>query len=289
MNTFGTTYPHEPVPYPRTMFSKPQLDRYSRQLILPGVGAAGQQRLLEAKVLVVGAGGLGSPILLYLAAAGIGTLGVVDDDVVELSNLQRQIVHGVEALGRSKVTSAAARLGDLNPEVQVEPFATRLSAENAPQLLAPYDLIVDGSDTLPTRYLLSDACVLLGKPLLYGAMSQFEGQLSLLHAPGAEGRGPCYRCVYPEPPPANIVLSCAEGGVFGALSGVIGSLMAVEVIKYIVGLGEPSHKLTHYDALTGSFRTVKLKRNPSCPSCGEHPSIRSLAEHEDYEAFCSVS
>ena len=271
------------------MFSKPQLDRYSRQLILPGVGAAGQQRLLDAKVLVVGAGGLGSPILLYLAAAGVGTLGVVDDDVVELSNLQRQIAHGVEALGRSKVTSAAARLEDLNPEVGVEPFEVRLSAENALELLTPYDLIVDGSDNLPTRYLISDACVLSGKPLLYGAMSQFEGQLSLLHAPLVESRGPCYRCVYPEPPPANAVLSCAEGGVFGALPGVIGSLMAVEVIKYLVGLGKLSQKLIHYDALTGDFRTVKLRRNPSCPSCGDAPSIRGLEAYADYEAFCSVS
>lgn len=278
----GTTYLHKTVPYPRTMFSKPQLDRYRRQLILPGVGAAGQQRLLEAKVLVVGAGGLGSPVLLYLAAAGVGMLGVVDNDVVELSNLQRQIVHGVETLGRSKVTSAAARLGDLNPEVWVEPFETRLSAKNALQLLEPYDLIVDGSDTLATRYLLSDACVLLGKPLLYGALSQFEGQLSLLHAPTAKGqgtgRGPCYRCVYPEPPPAGTVLSCAEGGVFGALPGVVGSLMAVEATKYLVGLGEASAKLTHYDALSGGFRTVKLRRNPACPSCGDAPSIGTLSE-----------
>ena len=260
------------------MFSKPQLDRYSRQLILPGVGAAGQQRLLEAKVLVVGVGGLGSPVLLYLAAAGVGILGVVDDDVVELSNLQRQIVHGVEALGLSKVASAALRLGDLNPEVRVEPVETRLDAGNALELLAPYDLIVDGSDTLPTRYLLSDACVLLGKPLLYGAMAQFEGQLALLHVPTVEGRGPCYRCVYPEPPPANTVLSCAEGGVFGALPGVIGSLMAVEVIKHLVGLDEAPAKLTHYDALSGDFRTVKLRRNPACPSCGDAPSIRTLSE-----------
>ncbi len=271
------------------MFSKPQLDRYRRQLILPGVGAAGQQRLLAAKVLVVGAGGLGSPILLYLAAAGVGTLGVVDDDVVELSNLQRQVLHGGGTLGHSKVTSAAARLGDLNPEVRVKSFETRLSAENALQLLEPYDLIVDGSDTLTTRYLLSDACVLLDKPLLYGALSQFEGQLSLLHAPTSAGRGPCYRCVYPEPPPAGTVLSCAEGGVFGGLPGVVGSLMAVEATKYLVGLGASPAKLTHYDALSGDFRTVKLRRNPACPSCGDTPSIRSLEEYADYEAFCGVS
>ena len=280
------------------MFSKAQLDRYSRQIILPGVGAAGQQRLLDAKVLVIGAGGLGSPVLLYLAAAGVGTLGVVDDDRVELSNLQRQVLHSVETLGQEKVASAEARLAGLNSEVRLEPHPTRLTAENAVKLLSPYDLIVDGSDNLPTRYLVSDACVLLGKPLLYGAMSQFTGQLSLLHVPhGAPDNtpdntvwGPCYRCLYPEPPPADTVLSCAEGGVFGALPGVIGSLMATEAVKYIVGLGEykaaklTHAKLTHYDALSGAFQSVKLKRNPACPSCGDAPSICSL---EDTEAFCN--
>ena len=281
------------------MFSKAQLDRYSRQIILPGVGAAGQQRLLDAKVLVIGAGGLGSPVLLYLAAAGVGTLGVVDDDRVELSNLQRQVLHSVETLGQEKVASAEARLAGLNPEVRLEPHPTRLTAENAVKLLSPYDLILDGSDNLPTRYLVSDACVLLGKPLLYGAMSQFTGQLSLLHAPhGAPDNtpdntvwGPCYRCLYPEPPPADTVLSCAEGGVFGALPGVIGSLMATEAVKYIVGLGEHktanlTHaKLTHYDALSGAFQSIKLKRNPACPSCGDAPSISAL---EDTEAFCNL-
>lgn len=260
------------------MFSKTQLDRYSRQLILPGVGAAGQQRLLGAKVLVIGAGGLGSPVLLYLAAAGVGTLGVVDDDVVELSNLQRQIIHGSGALGWGKAASAGARLRDLNPEVTLELFETRLSAENALELLRPFDLVIDGSDNLPTRYLVSDACVLLGKPLLYGAMSQFEGQLSLLHAPVAEGWGPCYRCVYPEPPPAGTVLSCAEGGVLAALPGVIGSLLATEALNYFLHLGaRAAGTLTHYDALTGSFHTVKLKRNPACPSCGDAPSLEVLS------------
>lgn len=269
------------------MFRKDQLDRYSRQLILPGVGAAGQRRLLEARVLVVGAGGLGSPTLLYLAAAGVGTLGVVDDDRLELSNLQRQILHGVGALGEHKVESAAQRLRDLNPEVTLELHEVRLTADNALELLEPYDLIIDGSDNLPTRYLVSDACVLRGKPLLYGAMAQFEGQLSLLHAPLAEGRGPCYRCLYPEPPHAGSVPSCAEGGVFGALPGVIGSLLAAEAIKHLVGLGETlSGRFVHYDALSSSFHTIRLKRNPACPSCGEHPSIRELA---DYDAFCGAA
>ena len=268
------------------MFSKAQLDRYSRQIILPGVGAAGQQRLLDAKVLVVGAGGLGSPVLLYLAAAGVGTLGFIDDDRVELSNLQRQVLHSVETLGAKKVDSATERLAGLNPEVRLEPYPTRLTAENAAELLTPYNLIIDGSDNLPTRYLVSDACVLLGKPLLYGAMSQFEGQLSLLHAPFDNAWGPCYRCVYPEPPPADTVLSCTEGGVFGALPGVIGSLMATEAVKYIVGLGDYTvAKLTHYDALSGEFQIIKLRRNPACPSCGDAPRISTLA---DTEAFCNV-
>ena len=271
------------------MFSKAQLDRYSRQLILPGVGAAGQQKLLAAKVLVVGAGGLGSPVLLYLAAAGVGTLGIVDDDRVELSNLQRQVLHSTKTLGKEKVESAKERLAGLNPEVKLEPHATRLTAKNAVNLLSPYDLIIDGSDNLPTRYLVSDACVLLGKPLLYGAMSKFTGQFSLLHAPaGALDStvwGPCYRCLYPEPPPAETVLSCAEGGVFGALLGVIGSLMATEAVKYIVGLGDAAARLTHYDALSGAFQSIKLRRNPACPSCGDAPSICSL---EDAESWCKA-
>lgn len=267
-------------------FSKTQLDRYSRQLILPGVGAAGQRKLSAAKVLVIGAGGLGSPLLLYLAAAGVGTLGVVDDDSVELSNLQRQVLHGTRALGRPKVASAGARLGDLNPEVRLELYEARLTSENALELLRPFDLIIDGSDNLPTRYLASDACVLLGKPLLYGALAQFEGQLSLLHARADGVLGPCYRCLYPEPPPEGTVLSCAEGGVFGALSGIIGSLLATEALKYLLGLGEGVvGKLTHYDALSGQFRTVKLRRNPACPSCGDAPSIRALG---DAEAFCKL-
>ncbi len=252
------------------MFSRTQLDRYSRHLLLPGVGAAGQQKLLDAKVLVIGAGGLGSPVLLYLAAAGVGMLGVVDDDTVELSNLQRQVLHGMNALGEAKVSSAEQRLAELNPEVRLEPHPVRLEADNARALLGPYDLIIDGTDNLGARYLLSDTCVALGKPLLYGALAQFEGQLSLLCAPTPVGLGPCYRCVYPEPPPDDTVLSCAAGGVFGALPGIVGSLLAVEAIKHLLGLGDTlAGKLLHYDALASSFRTVRLARNPRCPSCGE--------------------
>ncbi len=265
------------------MFAKAQLDRYSRHLLLPGVGAAGQQRLLDAKVLVVGAGGLGSPLLLYLAAAGVGTLGIVDDDVVELSNLQRQVLHSTDTLGRAKVASAAARLGALNPEVKVETYPLRLDAGNALKLLEPYDLVVDGSDNLPTRYLISDACVRLGKPLVYGAVSQFEGQLSLLHAEQGGVTGPCYRCLYPETPPEGLAPSCAEGGVLGALVGVVGGLMATEALKYLVGLGESAGgsaagRLTHYDALSGELRTIRVNRNPNCPSCGDAPSIRTLGD-----------
>lgn len=261
------------------MFTKAQLDRYSRHLLLPGVGAAGQQRLLDAKVLVVGAGGLGSPLLLYLAAAGVGTLGVIDDDRVELSNLQRQVLHGTETLGSPKVVSAAARLSGLNPEVRVDTYPVRLGAENAVGLLEPYNLVIDGSDNLPTRYLVSDACVLLGKPLVYGAVSQFEGQLSLLHAERDGEMGPCYRCLYPEMPPEDLIPSCAEGGVFGALTGVIGSLMATEAIKHLIGLGSPAAgRLTHYDALSGEMRTIRVKRNPHCPSCGDAPSIRTPSD-----------
>lgn len=264
------------IRYAVGVFSKVQLDRYSRHLLLPGVGAAGQQRLSDAKVLVVGAGGLGSPTLLYLAAAGVGTLGIVDDDRVELSNLQRQVLHSTEMLGTAKVTAAAARLAALNPEVRLEPHPVRLGVGNALEQLEPFDLIIDGSDNLPTRYLVSDACVLLGKPLLYGAVSQFEGQLSLLHVPHNGAMGPCYRCLYPEPP-EDLIPSCAEGGVFGALTGVIGSLMATEAIKHLVGLGDSSAgRLTHYDALSGKMRTITVKRNLHCASCGDAPSIRTL-------------
>ena len=268
------------------MFSKDQLDRYARHIILPGVGAVGQKRLLESKVLIIGAGGLGSPILLYLAAAGVGTLGVVDDDVVDVSNLQRQVIHGTQSIGEKKTASAQSQINDLNPDVKVVAHEVRLEADNALDILCKYDLILDGSDNFPTRYLVNDACVLLDKPLVYGAMSQFEGQVSLLHAATKHGLGPCYRCLYPEPPQPGTVRSCAEAGVFGALPGVIGSLMATEAIKHLVGLGETlAGTLLHFDALYSEFRRVKLVRNAACPVCGDMPRIRELV---DYEAFCSV-
>ena len=268
------------------MFSKDQLDRYARHIILPGVGAAGQKRLLKSKVLVIGAGGLGSPILLYLAAAGVGTLGIVDDDVVDLSNLQRQVIHTSKRLGEKKTDSARASISDLNSDINVVSHEVRLDSSNSLDILQDYDLILDGSDNFPTRYLVNDACVLLGKPLVYGAMSQFEGQVSLLHAETESGLGPCYRCLYPEPPQPGVVRSCAEAGVFGALPGVIGSLMATEAVKHLVGLGETlAGTLLHFDALYSEFRRVRLVRNAACAVCGDAPSIRELV---DYEVFCGV-
>ncbi len=263
-------------------FTKPQLDRYARHIILPNVGPQGQQKLLDSRVLVIGAGGLGSPILLYLAAAGVGTLGIVDFDTVDLSNLQRQIVHSTSDIGKSKTLSAQEHLQSLNPDVKVIPYTEALSSHNARQIIQSYDLIIDGSDNFPTRYLVNDACVLENKPLLYGAISQFEGQLSLFHAGDTS---PCYRCLFPTPPKPGTVASCAEAGVFGVLPGVVGSLMATEAIKFLLGLGETlSGVLLHYDGLYSEMRRVMIKRNQACVICGENPTITGLI---DYEAFCN--
>ncbi len=231
---------------------------------------------------MVGAGGLGSPAALYLAAAGVGTLGLVDSDAVELSNLQRQILHGTAAVGFSKLDSAAARLKDLNPHVQVDTFETRLTAENALEIVRGFDVVLDGSDNFPTRYLVNDACVLLGKPDVYGAVFRFEGQASVFDA----GRGPCYRCLYPDPPPPGLVPSCAEGGVLGVLPGIIGSLQALEALKLVLGVGESLvGRLVLVDGLRLRFRELALRKDPACPICGEHRSIRKLI---DYEAFCGL-
>ena len=273
------------------MFTKDQLDRYARHIILPGVGAAGQQKLLNAKVLVIGAGGLGSPVLLYLAAAGVGAssegaLGICDFDVVDASNLQRQIIHANSTVDKAKTESAKARLEDLNPDSNIKIHETALDTSNARAIIRDYDLVIDGSDNFATRYLVNDACVLEQKALVYGAMSQFEGQVSLFHATTHDGeQGPCYRCLYAKPPPAGTVRSCSEAGVFGALPGVIGSLMAVEAIKHIAGLGESiAGKLLHYDALYSEFREVQIRRKVDCVVCGDEPTQTDLI---DYENFCS--
>ena len=256
--------------------------RYSRHLLLPEVGVAGQRKLKAARVLTIGAGGLGSPLSLYLAAAGVGTIGIVDFDVVDLTNLQRQIVHGTSTLGRPKLESAAARLSDVNPNVRIETHETRLTAENALDILRDYDIVVDGSDNFPTRYLVNDACVLLGKPNVYGSIFRFEGQASLFYA----AEGPCYRCIYSEPPPPGLVPSCAEGGVLGVLPGIIGSIQALETIKWIIGAGDSLlGRLLLFDALKLRFRELQLRKDPTCPICGPNPSIRELI---DYEAFCGI-
>ncbi|HQR17570.1 MAG TPA: molybdopterin-synthase adenylyltransferase MoeB [Gemmatimonadales bacterium] len=263
--------------------SPAEFQRYSRHLILPHVGEAGQRRLKQARVLVVGAGGLGSPSALYLAAAGVGTIGLVDADVVDVSNLQRQVLHGTSTLGTSKLDSARARLTDLNPHVTVEPFAERLTAANALGIFKGFDVVLDGSDNFPTRYLVNDAAYLTGIPDVYGAIFQFEGQASVFAAPG----GPCYRCLYAEPPPAGMVPGCAEAGVLGALPGVIGSIQAMEAIKLLLAIGEPLvGRLMLFDALRLSFRELSLQRDPACPLCGESPTVRELI---DYEAFCGVT
>ena len=263
--------------------SPDEVRRYSRHLLLPEVGLDGQRKLKQARVLCIGAGGLGSPIAMYLAAAGVGTLGVVDHDVVDYSNLQRQLLHMTRDVGRPKVESAAERLRAINPEVRVEPHALSLTRDNALDLFARYDLVVDGTDNFPTRYLVNDASVLSRKPYVYGSIFRFEGQAAVFAAPG----GPCYRCLYPEPPPPGLVPTCAEGGVLGVLPGIIGTIQANEALKLLLGAGEPLvGRLLLFDALRMRFREIKLQRDPDCPICGDHPTIREL---QDYEFFCGMS
>jgi molybdopterin/thiamine biosynthesis adenylyltransferase/rhodanese-related sulfurtransferase/molybdopterin converting factor small subunit len=260
-----------------------EIKRYSRHLIMPEVGVDGQRKLKAAKVLCIGAGGLGSPVALYLAAAGVGTIGIVDFDVVDFSNLQRQILHGTPDVGRSKLASAKDRLNAINPEVNVVTHEAALSSANALELFAPYDIIVDGTDNFPTRYLVNDACVLLGKPNAYGSIFRFEGQASVF----ATKEGPCYRCLYPEPPPPGLVPSCAEGGVLGVLPGIIGVIQATETVKLIMGIGEPLiGRFLIYDALRMKFRELKLRKDPDCPVCGTHPTVKQLI---DYDQFCGIT
>jgi adenylyltransferase/sulfurtransferase len=262
--------------------SHEEILRYSRHLILPDVGVEGQRKLKAARVLLIGAGGLGSPAALYLAAAGVGTLGIVDFDVVDKTNLQRQVLHGTSTVGVPKLESARERIQDLNPNVQVEGFETRLTAENALDIIREFDIVADGTDNFPTRYLVNDACVLLGKPNVYGSIFRFEGQASVFYAE----RGPCYRCLYAEPPPPGLVPSCAEGGVLGVLPGIIGSIQAMETLKLILGVGEPLiGRLVLFDALKLQFRELKLEKDPDCPVCGSHPTVTELI---DYEAFCGI-
>ncbi len=262
--------------------SQEEIRRYSRHLIMPEVGLEGQVKLKNASVLLIGAGGLGSPLALYLAAAGVGRIGIVDFDVVDESNLQRQIIHDTSAVGRSKLDSARDRLRGVNPLIQVETHETRLTSENALELFREYDIVADGTDNFPTRYLVNDACVLTGKPNVYGSIFRFEGQASVF----ATKDGPCYRCLYPEPPPAGLVPSCAEGGVLGVLPGIVGLIQATEVIKLILDKGVSlAGRLLLFDALAMSFRTLKLRKDPNCPLCGANPSIRKLI---DYALFCGL-
>ncbi len=262
--------------------TKDEILRYSRHLIMPEVGMEGQIKLKQAKVLCIGAGGLGSPLALYLAAAGVGKLGIVDFDVVDFTNLQRQVIHGTSDVGRAKLASARDTLQEINPNVEVEAYETRLTSDNALEIFKDYDVVADGTDNFPTRYLVNDACVLLGKPNVYGSIFRFEGQASIFYAE----EGPCYRCLYPEPPPPGLVPSCAEGGVLGVLPGIVGSIQAMETIKLILGIGQPLiGRLLLFDALGMKFRELKLRKNPDCPICGEDPTITKLI---DYEQFCGI-
>ena len=264
-------------------FSNEQIERYSRHIILKEVGGIGQTKLLEAKVLLIGAGGLGSPAALYLAAAGVGTLGIIDMDVVDLSNLQRQILHGTNDIGRLKTESAMETIADINPDVEVIAYTDRISSENALELIEKYDLVLDGCDNFPTRYLINDACVMLGKPNVHGSIFQFEGQATVF----SPGKGPCYRCLYPVPPPPGMAPSCQEAGVLGVLPGIVGNVQAIETIKVLLDIGEPliGHLLL-FNALNMEFKKLKLRQDPECPICGEKPTIHELI---DYEEFCQVN
>jgi sulfur-carrier protein adenylyltransferase/sulfurtransferase len=263
-------------------YTPEQLIRYSRHFLLPEVGEDGQAKLLQARVLMVGAGGLGSPSAYYLAAAGVGTIGIIDNDVVDISNLQRQILHANDRVGMPKVESAKKTLEGLNPDVKVIPYQAKLTSENIMEILKEYDLVVDGCDNFPTRYLVNDACVLAGKPNVHGSIFQFEGQATVFYP----GKGPCYRCLYPEPPPAEMAPSCAEAGVLGVLPGLIGTIEALEAIKIILGKGDSLiGRLLCFNTLTMEINDLKLRRDPNCPLCGDHPTIHELI---DYEEFCSL-
>jgi len=265
-----------------TTLGNDEILRYSRHLIMPEVGMAGQQKLKAARVLCVGAGGLGSPLALYLAAAGVGTLGLVDFDVVDYTNLQRQIIHTTNDVGRPKLDSAAEKLGAINPFINVRKFETKLTSANALDILREFDIVADGTDNFPTRYLVNDACVLAGKPNVYASIFRFEGQASIF----ATEHGPCYRCLYPEPPPPGLVPSCAEGGVLGILPGLLGVIQATEVIKLVLGSGEPLiGRLLLVDALSMRFRELRLRKNPECPVCGANPTVHELI---DYNQFCGI-
>ena len=262
--------------------TREEILRYSRHLIMPEVGIEGQRRLKASGILLIGAGGLGSPLGLYLAAAGVGRLGIVDFDTVDFTNLQRQIIHRTEDVGRLKVESAKERIAAVNPEVQVTTYNTKISRENILELIKDYDVIIDGTDNFPTRYLVNDACVFQKKPNVYGSIFRFDGQATVFYP----FKGPCYRCLYPEPPPPGMVPSCAEGGVLGVLPGIIGVIQATEAVKLIIGQGKPLiGRLLLYNALKMEFREVKLKRDPTCPVCGDHPTVKALI---DYEEFCGI-
>ena len=266
----------------RSVLSHDEVLRYSRHLIMPEVALVGQEKLKAARVLLVGAGGLGSPLGLYLAAAGVGTLGLVDADVVDVTNLQRQVLYGTRDIGTPKLEAAARRLRDLNPHITVVRHDVQLSSENALEIIKDYDIVVDGTDNFPTRYLVNDACVMLGKPNVYGSIFRFEGQVSVFHA----AEGPCYRCLYPTPPPPGLVPSCTEGGVLGILPGTVGAMQATEVVKLILGIGEPLiGRLLRYDALEMRFAEFRLRKDPDCPICGEHPTVTELV---DYLQFCGI-